>query len=211
MAVFNGIDYAVFVVLFLSVALGIVRGFVKEIISLVAWVAAFAAATLYAVDFAGLVSGSSEESVSMVAVIASYLVIFVSVLICGAILKFIVNYAVEGTGISLLNRLFGTLFGFVRGSLIVLLAFYFLTFTSVPTHVLWQKSKMVAVFKPGVTWVHKMAMPYINILHQKLKKPMREVDEQDMSDVIKQKGMPVQIKVVPAVAPAPGSGAPDRS
>src|SRR5689334_11387115 len=106
MATFNGMDYAIFFLLFLSVAIGIARGLVKEVISLIAWVAAFVISTLYAIKFASLFTGpavqtpgtSPIESVPMVAIIISYLVLFFGVLICGSILKWLVNYLVEGSG-----------------------------------------------------------------------------------------------------------------
>src|SRR5690242_15139657 len=151
MATFNGMDYAIFILLFLSVAIGTARGFVKEVISLLAWVAAFVLATMFAVKLAIYFTGGAEpapganpiDSLSMSAIIVSYLAIFFGVLICGSILKWIVNRLVEGSGLGVINRLFGAVFGFARGCVIVLIVLYFLAFTALTTHTLWKDSKLV--------------------------------------------------------------------
>jgi len=195
MATFNGMDYAVFILLFLSVAYGIARGFVKEIISLLAWVAAFTVSTLYSIKFAALFSGSTgqaagsnpTDSVSMVAIIVSYLVLFFGILICGSILKGLASYLVEGGGLSAANRMLGAFFGLARGCVIVLILLFFLGFTALTTHALWKDSKLVAVFNPGVKWMNHLAQPYLAQVEAKMKKTAKSLNQEDLSDVIKVK------------------------
>lgn len=195
MANFNGIDYVILTVLFLSIGMGIFRGFVKEVISIIAWVAAFTVATLYAIPFAALFSSAAAHSpgvnaadtVSTLAVVISYLVLFASVLIAGSILKFIVNYIVEGKGISITNRLLGALLGFVRGAVIVILAMFFIDMTAMAAGALWKESEMVKYFEPAVKWVDKMAQPYLTEIAAKMKKAARGANEEEMTDVIKHK------------------------
>ncbi len=196
MATFNGMDYAIFILLFLSVAFGIARGFVKEMISLIAWVAAFTVSTLYCIKFASLFTGNNAElasganpidSISMAAIIVSYLVLFFGILICGSIVKGLANYLVEGGGLGAANRLFGAVFGFARGCVIVLIAMFFLAFTALTTHALWKDSKLVAVFKPGVKWMNQMAEPYLSQIEAKMKNTAKNLNQEDLSDVIKTK------------------------
>lgn len=204
MATFNGMDYAIFILLFLSVAIGIARGFVKEVISLIAWVAAFAISTLYAVKFATLFPGTTEqapganpiESVSMVAIIVSYLVLFFGVLICGSIVKWLATYIVEGSGLGAANRFFGSIFGFARGCVIVLITLFFLAFTALTTHTLWKDSKLIPLFNPGVKWMNHMAQPYLAEIQAKMKKTTRKLNQEDMSDIIKVK--PANTTATPA-------------
>jgi len=195
MTTFNGLDYAIFVLLFLSVAIGMARGFVKEIISLIAWVAAFFIATVYAIKFASLFSGAGGqppsanplESVSMIAIVISYLVLFFGVLICGSLAKLIVNYAVEGGGLSMTNRFLGAVFGLSRGCVIVLIMLFFFTFTALTSHSLWKDSKLVPVFNPGVKWLNHIAQPYISQIEAKMKKKAKNLNQEDLSDIIKPK------------------------
>lgn len=221
MSTFNGLDYVILGLLFLSVAIGITRGFVKEVISLIAWVAAFVISTLYSIKVAVLFSGGSDatggnpiESVPMVSVVISYLVLFFGILICGSIIKWIVNSIVEGGGLGLVNRLLGAIFGFARGCVIILIALFFLAFTALTMHSLWKDSKMVAVFHPGVTWMNKMAQPYLAQIEAKMKKTAKSLNQEDLSDVIKVKpaGQPMPTPVTtPAKAPLSVPSLPDTT
>lgn len=211
MSNFNGIDYVVFGLLFISTGIGIFRGFIKEIISLIAWIAAFVIATLYSVQFAGLFIASADhtpgnnlaDSIPTVFIIISYLVLFFGVLICGSIVKYIVNYIVESGGISTINRLLGALLGFGRGCVVVLLLMFFLGFTSLATAMLWKESKMVTLCQPVVAWMNKVAQPYLAVIQDKIKKAAKGVrEEEDISDVIKAKPInasPVKDIVTPTV------------
>ena len=211
MSTFNGMDYAIFILLFLSVAIGTARGFVKEVISLLAWVAAFIVATLYAVKFATLFPGASEqtpgsnpiESVSMAAIIVSYLVLFFGVLICGSILKWIANHIVEGSGLGVANRFFGAVFGFSRGCVIILIALFFLAFTALTAQALWKDSRLIPIFNPGVKWMDRMTQPYLSQVEDKMKNSAKNLNQEDMSDVIKVKPVNKTMTPTPVVnAPA---------
>ncbi len=216
MATFNGLDYAIFVLLFLSVAIGVARGFVKEVISLIAWVAAFVIATLYSIKLASLFPSAAEhaaganpiESVSLIAIGISYLLLFFGILICGSIVKLIVNSMVEGGGLSLLNRLLGAIFGLARGCFIVMIALFFLTFTALVTHALWKDSKMVGVFNPGVKWLSHLSQPYLAQIEAKMKKTAKNLNQEDLSDVIKTKpSNPGPVETAPVMS-APSTAAP---
>lgn len=206
MATFNGLDYAIFVLLFLSVAVGVARGFVKEVISFIAWVVAFTVATLYSVKFAtvfpsvtGQVAGATPiESVSMVAIIISYVVLFFGILISASLIKLLVNYLVESSGLGIFNRLFGAVFGLARGCVIVLILMFFLAFTALSAQALWKDSKLVAVFHPGVKWMKQVTQPYLSQIEAKIKKTAKNLNQEDMSDIIKTKSVPA--KAAPAIS-----------
>jgi membrane protein required for colicin V production len=217
---FNGIDYVVFGLLFISTVFGIFRGFVKEIIALIAWVAAFVVATLYSVPFAGLFVSSAErahnanlvDSIPTVSIIISYLALFFGVLICGSIIKYIANYLIEGSGISVVNRLLGAVLGLGRGCIIVLLLIFFLGFTSLAKVMLWKESKTIALSQPAVVWMNKQAQPYLVVIQEKMKKTAKGLkEEENLSDVIKPKPEsnvpPVKEAVTPPAAPVIDAGA----
>ncbi len=241
MANFNGIDYVVLGLLVLSMGMGIFRGFVKEIIALISWIAAFTVSTLYALPFAALFVSSAArapgtsvtDSVSTMAVVISYLALFAGVLIAGSILKFIVNYAVEGKGISVTNRILGAVLGLGRGCVVVLLAMFFVSLTAMANAPLWKESSMVQCFKPAVKWVSVMAQPYLAVIEAKMKKAAKGANDEELSDVIKHKeasetqpvivtepakpaipevtapaAVPVPAPLPPALAPVPSAAPP---
>ncbi|HVY53580.1 MAG TPA: CvpA family protein [Gammaproteobacteria bacterium] len=217
MANFNGIDYVVFAVIFISIGMGLFRGFVKEVISLISWVAAFAVSTFYAVPFAALFISSAErhsgpnlaDSVPTVAIIISYLALFFGVLIMGSTIKYIVNYMIEGKGVSVVNRLLGAILGFLRGGIIIALVMFFVAYTALAQSMLWKESHTVVLFKPAVAFLNKHAKPYLSIIEDKIKKAAKTVhEEENMPDVIKEKPAESSTGVPSNAIPAPATSTP---
>ena len=132
------LDYAVLGVLALSIAWGIWRGLVREIMSLAGWVIAFLAANLFAAPLAEQLpaSISRPEYRSLVAFVAIFLLTLV-VTTLGAVWLAKVLHA---AGLGGLDRLLGALFGLLRALLIVLAAAIAAGFTSLPQKAAWKDS-----------------------------------------------------------------------
>ncbi|HAO87796.1 MAG TPA: colicin V production CvpA, partial [Gammaproteobacteria bacterium] len=60
MGALNQLDTAILIVIAISVAFGLWRGFVKEVLSLLSWIAALLAARVYSEPFAGLLVNTIE-------------------------------------------------------------------------------------------------------------------------------------------------------
>lgn len=112
------VDLIIVGVLALSVLISFVRGFVRELISLIIWAIAIAAALFLAPKFQGFLS-SYVANPSM-AYVASFAVVMVIVLIPGSIFNSFISLVLcSGRPLALLNRLLGAVFGLARGILIV--------------------------------------------------------------------------------------------
>ncbi len=121
--VLNWIDWTIIAVLSASTLLSLWRGFAREALSLAGWVAAFILSNLYADELSVLsVDLIDNESARYV---AAFAVLFVGVLLFFNLLGLLVKQLIHLTGLSLLDRLLGTVFGFTRG-VIVLLVFIFI-------------------------------------------------------------------------------------
>ena len=114
----NWIDWLVLGILTFSTLLSLWRGFAREALSLAAWIVAFVAARVFADPVASVMSGLIDNETARY--IAACVVIFVGVLIAGTLLTAIIAKLIKLTGLSLLDRLLGTVFGFTRGLIIVL-------------------------------------------------------------------------------------------
>ena len=117
---FNWLDWVIVAVVGLSMALSLWRGFVREAMSLAGWVAAFVLANL----FSDLVAEALAPYVSNVGArhVAAYILLFVAVLILANLCSFLLKQLVWMTGLTVLDRILGTVFGFARGVLVVLVA-----------------------------------------------------------------------------------------
>lgn len=118
----NWVDWVIIIVLTLSTLLSLWRGFVREALSLAAWVLAFVAASLFANDLAVLLSGVISNVTGRY--MAAYVLLFVGVLVLGTVINAFMARVIKLAGLSFLDRLLGTLFGFTRGLIVVLVVVF---------------------------------------------------------------------------------------
>jgi membrane protein required for colicin V production len=121
---FNGADWTIIVVIAVSVLLSLWRGFVREAISLAGWVAAFVVANMFVGEMAALLSQWIANVTGRY--VAAFAVLFAGTLVMVSILGKLGAQVVRVTGLTLLDRLLGTAFGFARGVIIVLVLVYVL-------------------------------------------------------------------------------------
>ena len=128
----NGADLAVAIVLLISAVLAYFRGFVHEILALMAWVGA-TLATIYALPYLqplarGLLDpepGLLYELVPLESVVdfATGVVVFVVTLVIMSAFSRAVSKRIRQSTMNLLDRSLGFLFGILRGALLVALAY----------------------------------------------------------------------------------------
>jgi membrane protein required for colicin V production len=120
----NWIDYLIIGLLAFSCIAGIMRGLLREVISLVSWVVALWVAWAYAANLGVYLGGalSAEPGRTW----AARAILFVGVMLVGSAIGAIANQFVRLTLFSAVDRLFGFLFGALRGfvalGLLVILA-----------------------------------------------------------------------------------------
>lgn len=133
----NAFDYAVVAIVLASVAIGLWRGVVGEIIALAAWILAFFAARAWGAEIGSLFTGIGDPGWRVVAGCAT---VFVVVLILMALLRLAVRGLLKALGLGLSDRLLGLLFGAARGLLIVLLLVAAAGMTALPRERWWREA-----------------------------------------------------------------------
>ena len=78
---------------------------------------------------------------------------FVSTLIVGAIVNFIMSQLVSKTGLSGTDKTLGVIFGGARGVLIVTMTVLLASLTPMPEAQWWQDSAMVGFFQQLAEWI----------------------------------------------------------
>lgn len=145
------VDYAILGVVGLSALIGLFRGFTREAIGLATWVLAFFLAYKLSEPVAGLLS--EWISVRSVRLATAFGVIFILVLIVGAIANYTVSKLVTKTGFAGTDRALGAVFGVVRGAGVLVLLVLFAGFTAVPKDDWWKESIFIERLQEGAVWV----------------------------------------------------------
>ncbi|HMJ48960.1 MAG TPA: CvpA family protein [Burkholderiales bacterium] len=131
-------DYAVILIVVLSIMLSIVRGAVREVLSLAAWVLSFWAAQTYTVDIADLLpSNISNQSLRLM---SGFALVFLAVLVVMSSVAILCSRLVKASGLSVADRSLGAVFGLARGLLIVLILVLLGGLTSLPRQPIWKNS-----------------------------------------------------------------------
>lgn len=147
-AQFTGVDWVIIVVLVISTLLSLWRGFGREAISLAGWVAAFVIANMFGSQMASVLSGLIVNVTGRY--VAAYAILFVVTLITATLVSKVAAQLIRVTGLTLLDRLLGTVFGFARG-VILILVFVFVLRQLVPPQ--------------DLQWLHhSQLMPHLDFL-----------------------------------------------
>ena len=115
---------------------------VRELLSLAGWVIAFMVASSFAAAFAPMLPSAivGDQFRGMLA----FASIFLSALLAMGLLTMLISALVKTAGLGFADRFMGSLFGFARGLLVVLLAVLAAGFTTVPQEPFWKKATLSA-------------------------------------------------------------------
>lgn len=143
------IDIALIAVLALSVLVGLIRGLLYEVLSLLGWVVAyFAAQWATPVVAPELPIGTPGSALNTGAAFACT---FVVVLLAWGLMSWLIQKLVHASPLSIADRLFGAVFGLARGVLIGLVAVTLAGLTPAAKTEPWKASRGVALLQAVLT------------------------------------------------------------
>lgn len=140
-------DYLVLFILVTSVVISTLRGLVKEILSLVGWVAAFVVANAFGAKLAPMLpSVFPGETVRL---IVAFIALFLGVRVLMGLLSLALGALIDATGLTLADRGLGGLFGLGRGVVIVLAGVILCGMTSIPQQAFWKDALLSPMAEAG--------------------------------------------------------------
>nr|MBP7367763.1 CvpA family protein [Pseudoxanthomonas sp.] len=147
----NPIDLAVLVAIAGSALLGLLRGLVGTVASLVAWLAAGWIAFRHGAALAFWFSDDGAPGATEL--LGGYAAAFVAVLVLVNLVGWAVRKLVHSVGLSGLDRLLGLALGAARGALVACMGLLLMAFSSLPQEPAWAGSRAVVVLLPGAQWM----------------------------------------------------------
>jgi membrane protein required for colicin V production len=138
----TGFDYAVLVILGLSVLAGLFRGAVREVMSITSWTCAF----LISLHFAPTLSALLPSAVShpWLRLFLAFVALLVASLVLFSLLTMAVSQVISKAGLTAWDRVLGVLFGMARALVILVALVLAAGMTPLPHEAAWRN----AVFSP---------------------------------------------------------------
>ena len=142
------IDWIICALLVLSTVVGIMRGVIREVLSIVGWVAGFMLSMSFAGEIADRIPLDSIGYIPRV-IIAAVLILVACLFVVG-LFGFILRKMLEVAALTFEDRILGAAFGFVR-------VFFFGLSQSLSSSRMWQQSVMIGPAETVIEW----SMPYM--------------------------------------------------
>lgn len=133
-------DYLVLAILLISALLGLMRGLIKEVLSLCAYVVAF----LGAIWWGPRVSGWLEAWINnpLLRTGLAYLAVFLVVLLLVGLLNMTLATLIDKTGLTPADHGLGAMFGLMRGLMLVLVLVTLAGYTELPAEPWWTEARL---------------------------------------------------------------------
>lgn len=130
----TGFDFGVLAILLVSLLIGLWRGLLYEVLSLLGWPIAFVLSKLFAGSIAPLLPMVQEAT----RITAAYALLFIAALIAWGILTRLISRLLKSIGSDWTDRAMGGLFGVLRGGLVVLVLAWLAGLTQIPEQPFWR-------------------------------------------------------------------------
>lgn len=151
----NWADWGIVAIIAVSCLIGLTRGFIKEALSLVVWVVAF----IVALTFRDAMAQLLVEFIDTASVreMVAFAILFAATLIVGAMVNYLIGELVKMTGLTGTDRLFGMIFGVMRGVAIILAVVILVPpVISIDQDLWWQNSTLIPHFQSMEGWAKQV-------------------------------------------------------
>lgn len=150
------LDLAIVLAISFSTFLSLYRGFIKEALSLVTLIAAMVISRVFGGELSTLLINWIETPA--IRYVSAYAGLFIATLIIGGLLSRTLVGIVRFAGLGGLDRMLGTLFGFARGVLIIVVITAICARLGFADSVMWQESLFIDEFVAMADWLQTVGL-----------------------------------------------------
>ena len=157
----NLLDFFIILIVCISGVISLSRGFIKDSVSLLSWILAFFITSKFYLALADFLQKWIAEPVIRQA--TAICILFLSILIVGAFLNFVLTSLVAKTKLSGTDKALGLVFGIIRGIIIICALVLFANlFTTLPIRFsMWNSSVLIEHFSELSFWFFESLEHYI--------------------------------------------------
>ena len=148
-------DYVVLLILICSVIISLLRGLIKEMLSLLGWIVAFVAANAYSEALAKLLPDLIPGNA--IRLMVAFIVLFIGVRLPMPLIVMALSGLIKASGMTIADRGLGGLFGLARGIVIVLAVVSLCGMTAIPQQAFWKN----ALLSPMAETAARTVKPYL--------------------------------------------------
>lgn len=145
------VDYVLAVLLGLLALRGLFRGLLKELFALGAWLLAIVIGLQYNAEVAFLLQNSITNPITRI--VSAFGILVAITLLFATLINFLLSELIYKSGLGLLNRLFGFCFGFIKGSVLVLILIFLAGLSAIPEDPWWKQSLLIPPFQALAVWL----------------------------------------------------------
>lgn len=153
----NWLDITILVIIALSAGISLLRGFVKEAISLATWILAFWISISFSDRLEGVLSSWISSPTARLSV--AFASLFILTLIAGALVNYLVAQLVKKTGLSGTDRMLGVIFGIARGIVLVAVLTLLAGLPQLSREIWWKESTLIVHFQNMAVWMKGFLPP----------------------------------------------------
>jgi membrane protein required for colicin V production len=207
MGTLNVIDILILAIFFISIIIGLGRGLVSEILSLVTLIAAFVIAILFTNSLAAYFTNTAvmQHAVSTTTAAAgadttqpmsymtlgiSFAMLFAATIIVGGLIKMLLNAIFQIGILGFGNRILGGIFGAIRGVLFCLALIFLVQLSPLAKETWWTQSQLVPRFQPAVVKLGDIVSPQLASLKDTFNKKTDDLSSELKSSTEMAPAMP---------------------
>ncbi len=150
---FIWIDYSIVTLIGVTLSVGTMRGFSREVVSLLCWVVGFWASLHFSVSVSSLLQ--SLISTPNKRLVISFIGLLVSTLLMGGLLQHWLTTRFKQTykHTAIMERLGGLTCGIMQGIVVTTIVVFLAGLTKLPTHFWWRESSLLPSFQLLAIWL----------------------------------------------------------
>jgi len=154
---FNFVDWLFVGVIAVSAIVSLLRGFVREALSLCTWITAGIVAWYFAADIADQLAALDIQlfAIYHTRIVAACILLFVISLMIGSLVNYLIYRVINLSSAGVMDKLLGMVFGIARGMILVLFVVGIINLTVLQEADWWQRSVLQPEFTKVAIWAQK--------------------------------------------------------